>query len=89
VIFVLNDFHLGAMRALEKLQKLQRNSKSTAPAMAGKPFQKPRQGGNIEERFLHCVSRLLRRSEGEEKASAYFGRNDRGVAGALVGITML
>jgi hypothetical protein len=26
-----------------------------------------------EERFLHCVSRLLRRSEGEEKASAHFG----------------
>jgi hypothetical protein len=35
-----------------------------------------REGGYIEERFLHCVSRLLRRSEGEEEASAYFGRND-------------
>ncbi len=33
-----------------------------------------------EERFLRCVSRLLRRSEGEEEASAYFGRNDCAVA---------
>ena len=51
------------------------------------------QGGDIEERFLHCVSRLLRRSEGEERASAYFGRNDRVVACAesyswsLMGLT--
>ena len=29
-----------------------------------------------EERFLHFASRLLRRSEGEEKASARSGRND-------------
>jgi hypothetical protein len=29
-----------------------------------------------EERFLHCVSRLLRRSEEEAEAAAYFGRND-------------
>ena len=33
-----------------------------------------------EARFLRCVSRLLRRSEGEEEASAYFGRNDNAVA---------
>jgi hypothetical protein len=30
----------------------------------------------IEERFLHCASRQLRRSEAEEEASARFGRND-------------
>ena len=30
----------------------------------------------IEERFLHCTSRRVRRSEREEKASARFGRND-------------
>jgi len=40
------------------------------------------EGGYIEERFLHFVSRLLRRSEGEEEASAYFGRNDRVVGRA-------
>ena len=39
-----------------------------------------REGGYSEERFLHCVSRLLRRSEGEEGSSAYFGRNDNVVA---------
>src|ERR1700692_924871 len=38
------------------------------------------EGGYSEERFLYCVSRLLRRSEGEEEASAYFGRNDNSVA---------
>jgi hypothetical protein len=32
---------------------------------------------SIEERFLHFADRLLRRSEGEENASACFGRNDR------------
>jgi len=38
--------------------------------------------GEIEERFLHCASRQLRRSEAEEKASARSGRNDRsGLAG--------
>jgi len=31
------------------------------------------EGGHSEERFLHSVSRLLRGSEGEEEASAYFG----------------
>jgi hypothetical protein len=31
----------------------------------------------IEERFLRCEGRLLRRSEGGEKASVHFGRNDR------------
>ena len=31
----------------------------------------------FEERFLHCASRQLRRSEAEEKASARSGRNDR------------
>jgi hypothetical protein len=30
-----------------------------------------------EERFLRCAGRLLPRSEGEEKASAPFGRDDR------------
>jgi hypothetical protein len=40
-------------------------------------------GGYREERFLHRVSRLLRRSEGEEEASAYFGRNDK-CCGVLV-----
>src|SRR5580704_290081 len=30
----------------------------------------------IEERFLHCASRRVRRSEREEKASARSGRND-------------
>jgi hypothetical protein len=39
------------------------------------------EGGYVEERFLYCLSRVLRRSEGEEKASAYFGRNDN-VVGA-------
>ena len=29
---------------------------------------------------LHYVSRLLCRSEGEEEASAYFGRNDNAMA---------
>ena len=31
----------------------------------------------IEERFLGCAGRQLRRSEAEEKASARSGRNDR------------
>ena len=31
----------------------------------------------IDERFLRCEGRLLRRSEGGEKASVHFGRNDR------------
>ena len=31
----------------------------------------------IEERFLHSASRRVRRNEGEEKASACSGRNDR------------
>jgi hypothetical protein len=36
----------------------------------------------IEERFLHCASRRVRRSERKEKASARSGRNDRsGLAG--------
>jgi hypothetical protein len=35
-----------------------------------------RRKSKAEERFLRCVSRLFRRSETEEKASAYFGRND-------------
>ena len=30
-----------------------------------------------EERSLHYVDRLLRRSEGEEQASARFGRDER------------
>jgi hypothetical protein len=42
-----------------------------------------KEGGYSEERFLHYVNRLLRRSEGEEEASAYFGRNDNAVACAL------
>ena len=32
--------------------------------------------GRIEERFLHCASRRVRRSEHEEKAPARSGRND-------------
>jgi hypothetical protein len=39
----------------------------------------------IEERFLHCASRQLRRSEVEEEASAYFGRNDSWLLDALFG----
>jgi hypothetical protein len=43
-----------------------------------------REGGYSEERFLHCVSLLLRRSEGEEEeeASPYFGRNANAMARA-------
>ncbi len=42
----------------------------------------PRQ---IEERFLHCASQQLHRSEAEEKASARFGRND--TSGRTVGVS--
>jgi hypothetical protein len=40
------------------------------------PVQRAWLAREIEERFLRCVDRLLRRSEGGEKASAHFGRND-------------
>ena len=38
-----------------------------------------KKGGYIEKRCLHCVSRLLGRSEAEA-APADFGRNDNAVA---------
>jgi hypothetical protein len=40
--------------------------------------------GEIEEKFLHCASRLVRRSERGEKTSARFGRNDKCFGGGSV-----
>ena len=45
--------------------------------------------GRQAKRDFHCVSQLLRRSEGEEEAAAYFGRNDNAVACAVGRTTML
>jgi hypothetical protein len=42
----------------------------------GTPEESARLARGIEERFLHGASRLVRRSEREDKASARSGRND-------------
>jgi hypothetical protein len=55
----------------------------------GQLRQQDEQADTSRRDFVRCVSRLLRRSEGEEEASAYFGRNDCVVAGALVEVTIL